>query len=315
MKIFNSKRFRIVALLLIVGVLITQTNILSNIFRPASAYAVGDLTVTWNGAGSGNTGPMFSTDNMAPGDTEQKTITVENGSADSHEISIRGLVTANTGDLSDVMTIVISRNGSDIYGGSLGIKTLTEFFTDSSGGNGIILGTLGSGETASYDLFVTFLEESGNQYQSQALTFDLKIGLVFEVPEICASIENLNIESPIYGTQRSDILRGTSGNDLIYGLEGSDYIDGRGGNDCIIAGAGSDYVLAGGGNDLVYGDGGSDYISGGSGADRIFGGAGSDALFGNSGDDVLSGDAGQDAAFGGAGSDTCTANFTLQCEF
>lgn len=314
MNLLHSKKLRILALFLVVGILINQTSILSNILRPASAYAVGDLIVTWDGAGTGDTGPMFTTENMAPGDSEAKTITVENNSSTSREISIRGAQTANTGGLGDVMTISLSENGTDIYGGTLGAKTLSQFFVDSGEDNGIVLGLLGDGETKSFTVTVLFPTASGNQYQSQIVTFDLSIGIVIEVPEICSSIENMNIQNPIYGTQKSDYLIGTSGNDLIYGLEGSDYIDGKGGNDCIIAGSGSDYVLAGTGDDLVYGDDGSDYLRGGSGNDELFGGNGSDALFGDGGNDVLSGGTGSDTAFGGSGQDTCTAQITLQCE-
>jgi hypothetical protein len=94
-----------------------------------------------------------------------------------------------------------------------------------------------------------------------------------------------------YGTDGSDYLVGTKGEDVLYG---------RGGNDGL-AGKGED--------DVLYGDEGSDAIHGGSfdldeifdgnrmvpdGEDKVYGGAGRDCVWGGSEDDVLYGGAGSD---------------------
>lgn len=152
----------------------------------------------------------------------------------------------------------------------------------------------------------------------------------FAIPAACSTMTFPN--APIIGTNGSDKINGTSGNDLIFALGGSDKIDGKGGDDCIVGGDGSDklsggtgndVIIAGndsdsisgdGGNDYLYGDNGSDSLSGGTGNDYLFGGDGSDSLKGDSNDDTLVGDGGSDSAKGGSGTDACTAESVKQCE-
>lgn len=133
----------------------------------------------------------------------------------------------------------------------------------------------------------------------------------FAVPAEC----NQNIVyNKIEGTNSSDYLIGTSGNDLILAKDGSDYVDGKGGDDCIVGGDGSDWLSGSAGNDVLLGGNDSDALSGGTGNDKLYGGAGSDAMNGNDGNDLLDGQAGNDGANGGAGSDTCIAEAKNNCE-
>ena len=152
----------------------------------------------------------------------------------------------------------------------------------------------------------------------------------YAVPTACQNIEGLG--SPIIGTNGSEVINGTSGNDLIFALGGSDKVDGKGGNDCIVGGNGSDKLIGGtgadvilGGNgsdslegndgaDVLYGENGSDSLKGGNGADKLYGGADSDSLKGEAGADLLDGESGSDSANGGANQDTCTAESESQCE-
>ena len=143
----SYKTIRLLSLTLIVAVLLSQTQLIGNLLTPKKAYAVGDLTVSWEGAGSGDTGPMFSIANMAPGQTSQKTITVTNSATTTRPVGIRGVKTAGLGALENVLEIVISKNGTDLYGGTAGAKTLTQFLSDSVSPNGISLGQLNSGAT------------------------------------------------------------------------------------------------------------------------------------------------------------------------
>lgn len=154
----------------------------------------------------------------------------------------------------------------------------------------------------------------------------------YAVPLACSATGN-TYGAPIIGTEGSNKINGTAGNDLIFGLGGSDKIDGKGGNDCIVGGAGSNKIDGGTGNDViiggddsdsldggsnddkVYGMGGSDSLKGGSGNDELWGGNGNDALSGDSGNDTLRGEGGSDSAKGGSGnSDDCDAESEKQCE-
>ncbi len=113
----------------------------------------------------------------------------------------------------------------------------------------------------------------------------------------------------ITGTNQSDTLNGTPGNDIICGGNGSDTINGRGGNDVI---------FGQNGKDVLNGDEGNDSIVGGNGKDKITGGPGVDALRGGNGPDVLNAQDGApgDSIFGGLGPDKClidTGDVTEGC--
>lgn len=326
MRFINLKLVRIVALLTIVTVLAAQTNILQSIIHPSVAQAVGDLTVDW-GIGFGNVGPIFTVNNMAPGQSSSKTVTVKNNSTTLRPVGIRGIKTSEDGNLSDALDVTISRNGSPIYGPI----SLAQFFTDSNDPSGINLFTQSPGDTSHYTILVKFRDASGNQYQNTNVIFSIQFGISFDLPEACQTIDFTNT-TPIFGTARAENLNGTGGNDIILGLEGSDTINGKGGNDCIIGGPGADKIVAGDGNDVVlggegsdkligdngndvmFGENGSDSLVGGNGNDILSGGNNADSLIGNSGNDTLTGDAGSDTAKGGDGTDTCSAESKIQCE-
>lgn len=76
----------------------------------------------------------------------------------------------------------------------------------------------------------------------------------------------------------SELVRGTSGDDVIYGNGGF-----------------KDFLWGLGGNDQIHGDDGTD--------DQLYGGDGNDYLFGYDGNDRFRGDEGDDFIFGGLGTD------------
>ena len=107
----------------------------------------------------------------------------------------------------------------------------------------------------------------------------------------------------IPGTDKSDVLKGTSGNDNIDGYAGNDILNGREGNDRIEGWDGNDQLYGNQGDDILSGGDGADSLFGGQGNDIGFGGNGNDQLFGNVGNDILIGDAGDDLIWGGQGDD------------
>ncbi len=113
----------------------------------------------------------------------------------------------------------------------------------------------------------------------------------------------------ITGTNQSDTLNGTPGDDIICGGNGKDTINGLGGNDVI---------FGQNGKDVLNGDEGNDSIMGGNGKDRVTGGPGIDALRGGNAPDVLNAQDGVpgDSVIGGLGQDTCltdTGDVTEGC--
>lgn len=143
----------------------------------------------------------------------------------------------------------------------------------------------------------------------------------YAIPTECSEIAGLG--APIVGTNGSEILNGTAGNDLIFARGGSDVVNGKGGADCIVGGDGSDSLHGQGGNDVILGGNGSDVINGNEGNDWLYGQEGSDSLKGGSGDDQmwgadgsdsLKGNGGDDSADGGNNSDACNAEVRTTCE-
>lgn len=314
MQKLHFKIIKLISLLIIAGLLLSQTNTIANFLRPNTAFAVGDLTVDW-GIGTGDVGPIFTVNNTAPGNTESRTVVITNGAASVRPIGVKGIENTDTGDLSDMFRLVIQKDGFPVYGAGspTGEKTVTQFFAESATPDGVLLFNQPSGNTSNYTFIITFTEDAGNAYQAQSFAFDLQIGLSIAVPTACSTID-FGTNEPIFGTQKSDKLNGTPGNDLIFALEGSDGVNGNGGNDCIVGGTGGDSLHGNNGNDIILGEDGSDTIKGQQGNDTLFGGNGSDGLEGEAGNDHLFGETGSDSAKGGAGTDECIAESKVGCE-
>src|SRR3989344_1130488 len=237
----KKRLIRIGIVLTILIALVAYNGEFSSLFKSTTAQAIGDLSVDW-GVPEGN--PIFVVDNMAPGDDESRAVNVHNDATTSRQVSIRGIKTSETGTLASAFSFVILEGATEIYGGgsSTGPKTLQQFFTESGAVDGIPLTNLAGSTSTSYTFLATFESQSGNEFQSKELVFDLKIGIVIDIPTECSLITfSCN---PIFGTQNKDILIGTPGNDLILAFENDDIVKSGGGDDCIIGGAGNDALLS-----------------------------------------------------------------------
>jgi Ca2+-binding RTX toxin-like protein len=134
------------------------------------------------------------------------------------------------------------------------------------------------------------------------------LAVIASVPLLVLAFPNISSAySPpvctIVGTDRSDRINGTSGNDVICAGGGNDTVNGLGGDDVIFGGSGNDRLIGGLGNDELNGETGTDYLDGGKGKDDISGGSGQDTLFGGTESDLIQGGAGADSIYGGAGND------------
>lgn len=297
-------------------------------FATETAFAVGDLTIDW-GVTAGS--PIFTETNFAPGDVETHNVLVTNSASTARPVAVRGIKTAGNG-ISSQLELVISNGANDLYGGTsaTGAKTLADFFVDSADVSGIPLLTLAPGNNITFTFTATFKPTAGNSVQQESVTFDIKLGIGFDLPAQCESLQFS--DQPIFGTSGSDNIRGTNGNDLIITFEGDDNIRSGTGDDCVLGGAGADNIRGDNGQDVLLGEEGSDNIRGDNGADIVRGGEGGDNLRGGNGDDIVEGEngpdlmqgdngndqliggAGSDQANGGRGVDTCQAESRQACE-
>ncbi|MGH2808033.1 MAG: calcium-binding protein [Actinomycetota bacterium] len=118
-------------------------------------------------------------------------------------------------------------------------------------------------------------------------------------------IRGLGGDDVIYGDGGNDRVRGGDGNDDIHGNAGRDTLRGNSGHDVLDGDGRNDVLIGGGGNDRIRGRAGFDTLRGGAGRDSLVGAAGDDILAGGSGPDRLSGGRGRDILRGGPGRDRC----------
>jgi hypothetical protein len=145
------------------------------LFRVDTVRAFGDLVVDFHVP---VTDPIFVVQNMLPGDSESRNIDVTNGGSVPRQVKIKGVRTGGVGGdpkLETILDFTIKEGINNLYGtGSpTGPKTLNDFFTDTSGPNGIILGTLNPGQGKTYILTAVFPTSAGNEYQNKSVIFDI----------------------------------------------------------------------------------------------------------------------------------------------
>lgn len=308
----------VIALVLIISLGVTNNwfGILGN----NTTYAAGDLNINWN-VPTGD--PIFVVENMLPGDSEDRDVTVSNGGSVPREVGVKGVKTEEIASFAGVLDFVIYADGNPIYGtGSpTGPKTLQQFFDESTGINGLALTNINNGDSDTYNFKATFPTTGGNEYQGAKVVFDLIIGIVIEdIPNAC-NLEDFS-GPVIYGTDSNDKINGSSqgeliitfegddnikaggGNDYIISGDGNDKIDGQTGEDCIFTGNGDDSVSPSQGIDHIYGEDGNDKIDGGTENDVIYGGNGNDFIKGGLNDDLVYGEEGDDTLEGGTDKDT-----------
>jgi Cadherin domain/Right handed beta helix region/RTX calcium-binding nonapeptide repeat (4 copies) len=160
------------------------------------------------------------------------------------------------------------RSGGDLAGQP---KVTDNLLHNVDGYDGLATGTPEAGSVFADPLFT---DPAAGDYSLQAnspafgLGFEplpfAEMGLSgFEILDVAAQNEMLALYLgyfPVFGTEGSDALVGTNGDDLLQG---------HGGNDVISGGIGDDVLYGGGGNDTLDGGPGNNLIRGGLGADTI----------------------------------------------
>jgi len=135
------------------------------------------------------TGPLFNETNFLPGEGITRLVKVTNKSTDTQNIAVESINYSGfpnpdnvpAGDLSRALSIVIrKKDGSDLYGGTTGEKTLFDFYRK-FGFNPTYEHVLtqnlpGNGGNVTYEFVITFPSEKENDWKGATTTFDILIG-------------------------------------------------------------------------------------------------------------------------------------------
>lgn len=324
---------RLIILSALIGLVITLGYQYLKLRPHDKVQAVGNLTFTFNGLSP--EAPVFSINDLKPGDCYLRPVTAQNNGQTPAQIAVRSENVVNPDNLASTLFITISEGANSLYGGLGDPKTLDQFFTDSSATlEGLFLSTLAPTASTAYQFEVCMPKEAGNEWQRDRLVFDLLFGNnrrptstptptptpSIPIPPECAPIAHL-ITRVFYGTEGNDRIHSGITNDLIIAYGGDDWIDASGGHDCVISGPGNDYVRtedgydiivagegddtlrSGSGNDVVYGNEGNDLIDSGSDPDLVYAGSGNDNVDAGAGDDQVWGGDGDDTIWGKTGND------------
>jgi hypothetical protein len=126
----------------------------------------GDLVVQLEGGGPA----LFSEANFVPGQSITRWVDVINNTSEIKAVGVKASDFTNCSEncLSDRLILEISKESSVLYGP----VSLTEFF--SAGEKKI--DDLNGNDTQRYHFKITFLADSGNQYQGKEVSFDFDIG-------------------------------------------------------------------------------------------------------------------------------------------
>ena len=100
----------------------------------------------------------------------------------------------------------------------------------------------------------------------------------------------------IEGTEASETINGSSGDDIIFAYGGDDKINGKGGNDIVCAGPGNDTINLEDGDDIVDTGGGDDKVNAEGGDNTVFAPAGNNIINGGNGVDTVLAGPGNDTA-------------------
>lgn len=130
--------------------------------------ASNDLSVDF---GKTRSRPFFNITNMSPGEEISKPFTVYNDDRVKKNLTIKGVVRNETGNLSNVLDISIKQDNRRIYG----FTTLKKFFEDSSS-DGVLLSEIQPRSKNFYQLAVRFQQHAGNAFQNKRVSFDIQIG-------------------------------------------------------------------------------------------------------------------------------------------
>lgn len=200
-----KRSLRLIIIVLIVGAVFYFNGGLDKLMKTPTVEAFGDLLVNFN-VPPGN--PIFNLTNMKPGDFESKPVDVTNNGSVNRFILVKGVRTGGIGDvpkLESALGVVIKDGTTPLYGNgsSTGPRTMSDFFADSAGTDGIPLNIVPIGGAKTYNFLVDFPSTAGNLFQAKSVIADLTFGV--------RTGDNIVINEVFYNVDEKHSLRENRG--------------------------------------------------------------------------------------------------------
>lgn len=111
--------------------------------------------------------PLFSDSNFMPGDFKEASATITNNTDANQDAYIEAVSVIDDDNLASQMNIEIFENSSSIFHGNF-----ASFLTAGP----VSLSSISEGGSKKYDLKISFIEGSDNDYQGKTLSFDICVG-------------------------------------------------------------------------------------------------------------------------------------------
>ena len=112
--------------------------------------------------------PLFNAANFLPGDSLTGQIRVDNNTGQQVSIYMWTKNVIDNGHLGNVLSLIITKNGTQLYH-----NHLANLFSE----NSVLLSSIDAGTQALYQIVLSFDSEAGNEYQNKSLQFDFNIGI------------------------------------------------------------------------------------------------------------------------------------------
>ncbi|MFA5169074.1 MAG: fibronectin type III domain-containing protein, partial [Candidatus Omnitrophota bacterium] len=170
----------------ILSIIVSLAGMGTFFLQPAFAQTSNLVVEVWNDSLSqyellGNQA-LFNEANFLPGEEVERLVRITNNSADSSSVSAEALDYPgfpNIGDvpaddLSRALTFIIKeKDGSDLYGGTTGEKTLFDFYSAGE----TQFSTVSAVSSKEFEFKISFPLDRGDEWQEKTTFFDIIIGL------------------------------------------------------------------------------------------------------------------------------------------
>jgi hypothetical protein len=145
------------------------------LIKPNQVFANGNVSIIW-GVPEGQ--PLFNFPDVKPCDVMSRTVKAKNSSGVTRRLTVKATSKMKSDAIFPKgLSIKISGNGNNLYGGNSGQKSISDLITDSNKPAGIFLLNLPPKSDKQVVFEVAFPCAAGNSFQGKSFKFDLTFGI------------------------------------------------------------------------------------------------------------------------------------------